>query len=82
MTAEYASSNSKSRTRTRIGSSTEDEATESGTNENGTVLAAYLEPKYGGTEVDQRNMQDMGRVQELRVRHPVAALPARVMDLT
>ncbi|KAK3615805.1 hypothetical protein LTR56_026368 [Elasticomyces elasticus] len=35
-------------------------------NLNGTTMDSYVEPKYDGTAADRQDMQEMGRVQELR----------------
>jgi len=43
--------------------------------------ASHAEPKYAGTAADQRDMQQMGRVQELRVRLPIRHI-LRSMHLT
>lgn len=73
MRAGFASRDSKSSARASVGPYGEQyELNGNGmSNRNGNghgAMESHVESKYDGTAADQRDMQDMGRVQELRVR--------------
>ncbi|KAK0309225.1 hypothetical protein LTR01_004332 [Friedmanniomyces endolithicus] len=67
MAVGFGSSDSKGSARARVGNYGGYEGNDNGhINGNGGTVASHVEPKYGGTAADQRDMQEMGRVQELR----------------
>ncbi|KAK0849254.1 hypothetical protein LTR03_005335 [Friedmanniomyces endolithicus] len=67
MAVGFGSSDSKGSARARVGNYSGYEGNDNGhVNGNGGTVASHVEPKYGGTAADQRDMQEMGRVQELR----------------
>lgn len=69
MAVGFGSSDSKGSARARVGNYSGYDGNDNGhVNGNGGTVASHVEPKYGGTAADQRDMQEMGRVQELRVR--------------
>ncbi|KAK0948594.1 hypothetical protein LTR29_000226 [Friedmanniomyces endolithicus] len=67
MAVGFGSSDSKGSARARVGNYSGYDGNDNGhVNGNGGTVASHVEPKYGGTAADQRDMQEMGRVQELR----------------